>query len=445
MSQQAIVGDRTRPSRPVPSVEKPLRGPWLFIARLCWIALTLLILALNALAIPNADALLQSVCQPGAHCVGGQLAPADLRQLQHIGLSPAFLAAYQLAWDVVTLLVDTLLAALIFWRRSQERMALFCAYVLVLTGGATYTSILDYGLKPLAPAWIWPVGVLEVLGLSSLLIFFLLFPHGGFAPRWTRWLVPLIIIAEVHYVFFNDLTQGPNGSADVFPVDFIVLAILVFILVGAQIYRYRRVSTHRERQQTKWVVFGFAGAMLGFVVSFTLEHLFFSDQTVQSPVFDTLVTTTVSFGFLLLIPISIAIAVLRSRLYDIDILINRTLVYGSLTTVLVVIYLVGVVGTQTLVQQVSGQKSGSSPVMVVVTTLLIAALFQPLRRHLQSAVDRRFYRRKYNVERTVSAFSATLRQEVDLDELSEQLLRVVQQTMEPDTLSLWLRSPTSHR
>ncbi len=147
----------------------------------------------------------------------------------------------------------------------------------------------------------------------------------------------------------------------------------------------------------------------------------------------TFVAQTAFAGFLLLIPISIAIAILRSRLYDIDVIINRTLVYGSLTAILALIYVGGVVGVQAIVNAFAQRQSSEpSPALIVVTTLLIAALFQPLRRRLQRVIDRRFYRRKYNVEQTLASFSATLRQEVNLSDLSEHLLVVVQQTMEPD-------------
>jgi hypothetical protein len=134
-----------------------LHGCWLFIARAGWVAMTLLVLTLNAIAIPQANALLQTVCQQGALCVNGWT-PAEVSQIKQFGLSPGLLAAYQIGWDVGTTLIYTALAALIFWRRSFDRMALFCAYMLVLFGGATYTGLLDLGLRTVAPAWFWLVG-----------------------------------------------------------------------------------------------------------------------------------------------------------------------------------------------------------------------------------------------------------------------------------------------
>jgi hypothetical protein len=168
--------------------ETRLQGGFLLITRVGWVVLALLVLTLNAIAIPRADALLQAVCQPSALCISG-LIPANLHQLQQLGLSPGFLATYQIGWDVGTTLIYTALAALIFWRRSVERMALFCAYMLVLFGGATYTGLLDVGLRTVTPAWYWLVGGLELLAQVCVPTFFLLFPSGQFVPRWTRWSV----------------------------------------------------------------------------------------------------------------------------------------------------------------------------------------------------------------------------------------------------------------
>src|SRR5260221_10454002 len=186
-------------------------------------------------------------------------------------------------------------------------MALFCAYTLVLFGG-TFTGLLDDGLRPLGAAWYWPVGVLEFLGLVSLLTFFLLFPRGQFVPRWTRWLVLVVVLSTAHYVFLTNQLQATQSNN---PTDILVFFALVLSLVGLQIYRYRRISTFRERQQTKWVVFGFSLAIILLVVSDTLAHVVPSQQMVQSEVYQILVVGTLS-EVVLLIPISIAIAILRS-------------------------------------------------------------------------------------------------------------------------------------
>jgi hypothetical protein len=430
--QQSLTSTIERPDVHNESQMRP-RGRGLFIARAGWVVLTLLVLALNAISIPRAVTLLQAVCQPGALCISG-LTPADLRQLQQLGLSPGFLAAYQIGWDVGTTLIYTALAALIFWRRSVDRMALFCAYMLVLFGGATYTGLLDIGLRTVAPAWYWLVGGLELLAQVCVPTFFLLFPSGRFVPRWTQWSVLVYVLYEVWYVFLSNAYLGQLAG-----VSSLVFAVLILGLVGLQIYRYRRVSTFRERQQTKWVVFGLALALGGFALFLIIANLFHPLESPNLSEAGVLLPTTVTYGLLLFIPISIAFAILRSRLYDIDTIINKALVYGSLTGLLAAVYVALILGLQALVRTLTNQDSS---VAIVISTLAIAALFQPLRRRLQNLIDRRFYRRKYDAVRTLEAFSATLRNEVELSTLREHLVAVVQETMQPTHVSLWLRQPS---
>jgi hypothetical protein len=416
--------------------ETRLHGRWLYIARAGWVALTLLVLTLNAIAIPQADALLQAVCQPGALCINGWT-PAEVSQLQQAGLSPGFLAAYNIGWNVGTTLIYTALAALIFWRRSADRMALFCAYMLVLFGGATYTGLLDYGLRTVSAAWYWLIGGLELLAQVSVPTFFLLFPSGRFVPRWTRWGVLVFVLYFVWYIFLTNAYLGQLSGAIA-----LVFAALLLGLVGLQVYRYRRVSTFRERQQTRWVVFGLTMALGGFALFLIIANLFRPLDLLNSPVAGALIPTTVTNGLLLFIPISIAIAILRSQLYDIDTIINKALVYGLLTALLAAVYAGLIIGLESLVGLFSRQ--GAQPLVIVVSTLAIAALFQPLRQRLQQIIDRRFYRRKYDAARTLAAFSASLRSEVDLSRLSEQFVAVVQETMQPVHVSLWLRPPAHH-
>ena len=140
-------------------------------------------------------------------------------------------------------------------------------------------------------------------------------------------------------------------------------------------------------------------------------------------------------------PIAIGIAILRYRLYEIDTLINRTLVYGALTASLVLVYFGGVAASEAILRALTGQEQ-QPQLAIVVSTLVIAALFSPLRRRIQSFIDRRFYRRKYDAAKTLEAFSAKLREETDLDALSDDLVGVVRETMQPTHASLWLRPDT---
>ena len=149
-------------------------------------------------------------------------------------------------------------------------------------------------------------------------------------------------------------------------------------------------------------------------------------------------------GLMLLLPFSIGLAVWRSQLWEIDRIINQTLVYATLTVTLALVYAALIIGLPLLIHELTGQIAKSPPILIG-STLAIAALFQPLRKRIQQVIDRRFYRRKYDAARTLAAFSTTLRSEVDLNELSEQILAVVQETMQPAHISLWLRDPEPSR
>jgi hypothetical protein len=266
-------------------------------------------------------------------------------------------------------------------------------------------------------------------------------------PRWSKWLVLAWI--------FAGLLQLPSDLRPAPLTDFLVshpwfgntIGGLLFVsLLAAQVYRYLRVSTPAERLQTKWVVLGGGLGLAG--VAALVGWGAFGGYSPTAPwwplVFRNIAWVIQLFGTL--IPISIGIALLRSRLFDVDHLINRVLVYGSLTGMLAVLYIGLVFGAQSVLRALTGQ-TGENPVIIVATTLLMAALFTPLRRRLQRGIDRRFYRRKYDAARTLAAFSATLRDEVDLAQLCENLLAVVEKTMQPAHVALWLpaapRAPTS--
>jgi amino acid transporter len=197
-----------------------------------------------------------------------------------------------------------------------------------------------------------------------------------------------------------------------------------------QIYRYRLVSGFAQRQQTKWVVLGIVAAAVGYCMFLVLNLL-------QGGILASLLGYTAALLLLSFLMVSIVVAVLRYRLYDIDLIINRTLVYSTLTATLVALYFAAIVMLQRIFVLVTGRQS---TLAVVASTLLIAALFNPLRRRIQSFIDRSFYRRKYDVRKTLEAFSIKLRNETDLETLKKDLVEVVSETMQPAQVSLWLRS-----
>jgi hypothetical protein len=216
------------------------------------------------------------------------------------------------------------------------------------------------------------------------------------------------------------------------------LAVLVgWLFTGgiAQVYRYRRVSGPPERQQTKWVITGFIVALAGLVALTSFEAVF---SLLRPGSLADLVLTTAIYCFMMLIPLSLAIAILRYRLWDIDVIISRTLVYGTLTTTLALVYYLDVVLLQALLRGLTGQESSFA---VVASTLVVAALFMPLRRGIQKFIDRSFYRTKYDARKALEAFGARVRDEADLEKLSEALVEVVDETMKPSHVSLWLKPP----
>jgi hypothetical protein len=197
-----------------------------------------------------------------------------------------------------------------------------------------------------------------------------------------------------------------------------------------------------QRQQSKWIVFAIATIILADVVFAVLG--LFNPALFQSSSLYALITSNIFLFVLLLGPVSIYIAIMRYQLYDIDVIINRSLVYGSLTVLLAMIYFGLVIGLGSLVRLFTGQVS-QSPIVIVASTLAIFALFQPLRHRIQAVIDRRFYRTKYDAAKIIANFSSTLREEVDLNTLSEHLVAVVQETMQPAHVSLWLRKPEQRR
>jgi hypothetical protein len=207
----------------------------------------------------------------------------------------------------------------------------------------------------------------------------------------------------------------------------------------AQIWRYRNYATSLQKQQTKWFV-----AVLVFIVIVILlpSIILYTPATgTVSPKTSLLFDIFVSIGNLafIFLPIAIAIAILRYRLWDIDIIIRRTLQYTILTGLLAMIYFGGVVLLQGILSPLTGE--AESPIVTVITTLGIAALFTPLRRRVQAFIDRRFFRKKYDAEQTLANFALIARDEVDMDKLTTALLGVVEETMQPERASLWLRNP----
>jgi hypothetical protein len=315
-----------------------------------------------------------------------------------------------------------------------------------IPGSGPYPVTIDALTQSL---WIPPVGLLGIYLI-------LLFPDGMLPSRRWRplaWLSGVVmVLASLGITFAPGPLEGHPGVRNplglegaphwVFTAVFIALPLLPLCMLASAlslVLRYRR-SGGEEREQIKWIAL--AASVVGLVYLIAMvSSLTYSGPWggAGTPLWLGLLQdgSLVSFTA---VPIAVGFAVLKYRLYDIDIVINRTLVYGSLTVTLVALYFGGIVVLQRIFVTLTGQQS---TLAVVASTLLIAALFTPLRRRIQSFIDRRFYRRKYDARKTLEAFSATLRDETDLEALNDDLVGVVRETMQPAHVSVWLRPETA--
>jgi hypothetical protein len=289
--------------------------------------------------------------------------------------------------------------------------------------------------------WILPV----IIGLS--VFYLLLFPTGLLPSRGWRplaWLtVAFVFVGVISGAFSTGPVEGLgpirnplgiDGFPNVYGAVLDIMAPVLLVAAAASVFMRLRYAIGVESQQIKWFAYAAAATVIGLFLAYVIPTV------IDTPLWFERAGYAVLIAVIPAIPISIGIAILRYRLYDIDIIINRTLVYGSLTATLVALYFGGIVVLQRIFVALTGQQS---TLAVVASTLLSAALFNPLRRRIQSFIDRRFYRRKYDARKTLEDFSVKLRDETDLDALEDDLVGVVTGTMQPAHVSLWLRPDTA--
>jgi hypothetical protein len=423
------------------SANTRLTGSRLIIARTVWLVLVIPSVGFCVASILMSYQQMQTVCVDLVTCnsAGAALTPQLLQALLSIGISANGFAVLSTIFNVITAAIWYGVGFLIFWRRSDDWLALLAAFVLVMFNVTSLGGNTASVLALVYPALTLPISFLSFLGGVSLGLFFLLFPGGRFVPRWMGLILLLLIIQA----FFENFLSPLSMPVANWPgwLKLLVVFVIYGSIIYSQIYRYRRVSTPVQRQQTKWIILGVTVA-IGIIMGI-LAVTFLIPSNVNFYSLGGLIVTIIIWpAALLLIPLSIGFSILRYRLYDIDVLINRTLVYGSLTALLALLYFGLIFALQYLLRGIISQ---NNDVAIVISTLAIAALFQPLRHRIQAIIDRRFYRRKYDAAKIVEAFSATLRNEVDLNQLSEHLLNVVQETMQPAHVSLWLRKSGHER
>lgn len=359
---------------PLGAVGVALRGRTLTLIRGVWLVIATLTFTFALVSVPTEFERFRAACT-NPECPFLSLRPGDLADLGRMGLSVDIFAAYVLickaAFTAAALAVGTAL----FWRRSNQLIALLVALALVTLGGTAFSGGLNSYLGAFDSFWRTLAVILSFLGNTLIVLCFYLFPNGRFVPAWIKVPAAIFVVLQVDTYFL-----GSTFFAWLAPVNLWILLFYLCSMVGTQAYRYFRVSSTAERQQIKWIVLGITGTVFGtqfverVMPQLALPHL--PIVTIGSAIYS---------GALLLIPLSIGIAILRYRLWDIDILINRTLVYGALTSLVILLYVV-LVRVMSELLQVSG-----SPVVALVATGVIAILFQPLRERLQRAANRLLY------------------------------------------------------
>jgi hypothetical protein len=348
---------------------------------------------------------------------------------------------------LTVLLAFPTIGALVASRQSRNPIGwIFCVQGLAFSLGAFCDTYARYALVEhpgslpggVIMAWFSNLLWLPMFTLGILLLL-LVFPTGHLlSRRWRVWVVSAIggtvlgtasialVPGELYGYSSPPNPFGISGAQSILEavglVGVLLLSLSLVASIVSLILRFRR-SRGTERQQIKWLLYD--AILVGFVVPVAVLNEG-----------ESLLVSVIVVSALTSMPVAVGVAILKFRLYDIDLLINRTLVYGSLTATLVALYFGGIVLLQRLFIVLTGEQS---TLAVVASTLLIAALFNPLRRHIQGFIDRRFYRSKYDAAKTLEAFSVKLRDETDLDALSGDLVGVVRETMQPAHVSLWLR------
>ncbi|MGH2619918.1 MAG: hypothetical protein ACRDHG_05030 [Anaerolineales bacterium] len=412
-----------------PSLDKRL-----LIARVAWVAVTGLVVGLIVLGVLGLYARL--------------FAGVDERSVTDLGWTRAGYSTYVTGLYLLVVAAHLIIGAIVFWRRSDEWIALALAFALVCNGALIPLSLI-YHSGNASPVVQLLVGLVTYIGLVTGLSLLYLFPDGRFIPRWTRFMV----VSWAGLLLFAIFLPNSALSMASWPIPLQLLVLMVWSGVGlfAQLHRYLEVSSPLQRQQTKWAILGLGLAVLGpfgyFLPFVILPAL--SDPEVPNILYQRIGPSLFAFSLvfrllgitaftlaLLIFPASFVVAILRYRLWDIDVIINRTLVYAALTGTLALVYLIGVALLQGVFRGLTGL---GDQIAIVATTLGIAGMFNPLRRRIQAVIDRRFYRKRYDAARALAAFSGAVQEELELEDVSLALLRVVEETVQPLQTSIWLR------
>ena len=372
---------------------------------------------------------------PELNLQSGTLGPQEAAALETIGLSLSAYAAYITTVEALTAIAGIVVGAIIFWRRRNDRMALFVSIALA-TLGTFPTPLMTY-FSTLNPFWAGVLSVLQFIAIGPSFLIFYLFPDGRFVPEWTKWFGISWLLYVASWLIFPALRPPITlfAVSTISPVILLFLVLWISVGVYAQIFRYRQHASQTQRQQTKWIVFGFSVTLIVIILVGTLAALYPIDTATPSGMLLLLLGISIVLIALAIAPVTVMVSILQYRLWDIDLIIRRTLSYAIMSGLLGLVYFGGVVGLQAIFSMLTEQ---NSTISIILSTLAIAALFTPMRLRVQEFIDRRFYRKKYDSEQTLAQFAAAARDEVDMERLTRALLGVVEETMQPERVSLWL-------
>ena len=413
---------------PGPSIAMPrheetlISGRSLLIARVIWAAILIWLLGTLTVAVAARIRQLSTMAnQPGSAVL-------------QLGMSPEVYIAIEIALEVTVVIAFTLTALLIAWRRSHDWFALsvsvaFVAYIVWIAPPLDALAVRDH-------AWKLSSQLAQALGMWAATTFFFLFPDGRFVPRWTRFLPAL---SAVDITIGTIFPESPFNIVDPFAVSYLGFAIRMawwFVGLFAQLYRLFRVAGPIQRQQTKLIVLALVVGVTFYALCY-LPRVYFSlagDSGATDQLYRLLAPTVFLIG-LLIIPVLASFSMLRYHLWDVDVILNRGLVYGGLTVALVIVYVTSVFLLQRLLGSIGDQ---DTDLAVFGATVAIVGLFSPARRFLQDGIERVFFRRRYDAKRILEGFGATLHDHVDVNRLSDQLVAVMDEMVHPGTVSLWL-------
>lgn len=413
-----LTTDRVVASQSLGTPAAHLQDRWLLIARAVWPLMAILTVGMFLASLPARY--MQLLNPSGDVRVGLALPVLDPAELS---TSPQFYASYNLALEVLYALLFFAVALVIFWRVRNDRMALFASFVL-LTFGTASTPTMQALAEP-QTAWYMLPTTLGVVAELSIGAFIFLFPDGRFAPRWTLW--PFVLWAA-HYSL-NLFPTSPFYPEKWPPVLHSLLWLVVAVSAAfSLVYKYRHVLGPVQREQTRWVVFGMVVGVLGAVASSLPTMLLGPPRHLGHPwsVFHELVHVPLLYSFLALIPLTIGISIVHYRLWDIDIIINRTLVYLPLTGILAGLYSASMVLFQKLSVAITGERSDAA---VVLTTLVIASVFTPVKEKVQTVVDKS-YKQARDPARKLKMFNKQMESFIEMIDVQELMRRALDEVVD---------------